>query len=289
MAFQGIKVLKDTYRDSVELMQVASGLERSFKGVRASVMMATPAFQELLSKSGVDLPAELAANDLIMHVKADSADVLNAALEKGVKLITEEKAVSAEDQIDAPKPSTIAEGSSIQGGSNLVLISVPGQYATAEAMKALKRGAHVFMFSDNVPLEDEIELKHFANERQLLLMGPDCGTALIDGVPLGFANVIRRGSIGLVGASGTGLQQVSSLIDTYGQGVSQMIGVGGRDLEDEVGGTMMLQGMQRLIHDPSTNVIVLVSKIPGTYSAHLMTTATNCQQARKSPARSTSS
>lgn len=263
MSLQGIKVLKDTYRDSVELMQIASGLERSFKGVRASVMMATPAFQELLAKSGVDVPEALAANDLIIHVKADEADVLKSALEKGEKLITEEKALNRDEQTEAVKPSTIAEGSSMQGGSNLVLLSVPGQYATAEAMKALKRGAHVFMFSDNVPLEDEIELKHFANERQLLLMGPDCGTALIDGVPLGFANVVRRGSIGLVGASGTGLQQVSSLIDTYGHGVSQMIGVGGRDLENEVGGTMMLQGMQRLIRDPVTSVIVLVSKIPG--------------------------
>ncbi len=146
-----------------------------------------------------------------------------------------------------------------------MLISVPGQYATAEAMKALKRGAHVFMFSDNVPLEDEIELKQFAQERHLLLMGPDCGTALIDGLPLGFANVVRKGSIGLVGASGTGLQQVSSLIDRYGHGVSQMIGVGGRDLDDAVGGAMMLQAMQRLMHDPATAVIVLVSKIPGTH------------------------
>ncbi len=147
-------------------------------------------------------------------------------------------------------------------GANLALISTPGTYATAEALKALKRGLNVFLFSDNVPVEDEIELKSMARRRGLLLMGPDCGTAILDGVPLGFANVVRRGTIGLIGASGTGLQQVSCLIDRYGAGVSQAIGVGGRDLDERVGGTMMLAALERLGADPGTELIVLISKPP---------------------------
>ncbi len=149
-----------------------------------------------------------------------------------------------------------------EGGGNLALISTPGTYATAEALKAVKRGLNVFLFSDNVPIEDEIELKSIARAKGLLIMGPDCGTAILDGVPLGFANAVRRGTIGLVGASGTGLQQVSCLIDRYGAGVSQAIGVGGRDLDERVGGTMMLAGLERLGRDPGTDLIVLISKPP---------------------------
>jgi FdrA protein len=160
------------------------------------------------------------------------------------------------------RPTTIAEGVAELRGANLVLISTPGPYATAEALKALKAGLHVFLFSDNVPLEDEIELKRIARSKRLLLMGPDCGTAILDGVPLGFANAVRRGDIGLIGATGTGLQQVTALIDRAGGGVSQAIGVGGRDLDQRVGGVMMLAALERLASDDSTKVIVLLSKPP---------------------------
>jgi succinyl-CoA synthetase alpha subunit len=146
--------------------------------------------------------------------------------------------------------------------ANLALISTPGPYAAAEAWKALKRGLHVLLFSDNVPIGQEIELKRAAHRRGLLLMGPDCGTAILDGAPLGFANAVRRGRVGLVGASGTGLQQVSCLLDRLGEGVSQVIGVGGRDLDERVGGLMMRAGIQRLAADPGTAVIGLVSKPP---------------------------
>jgi succinyl-CoA synthetase alpha subunit len=156
------------------------------------------------------------------------------------------------------------------GAANLAMISVPGTYATAEALKALKRGLNVFLFSDNVPVEDEIELKSMARARGLLVMGPDCGTTILDGVPLGFANVVRRGTVGLIGASGTGLQQVSCLIDRYGAGISQAIGVGGRDLDERVGGTMMLAALERLATDPATELIVLISKPPSSSVAELI-------------------
>src|SRR4030095_6637203 len=145
---------------------------------------------------------------------------------------------------------------------NLALISTPGPYATAEALKALKHGLHVFLFSDNVPVEDEIELKRLARKKGLLMMGPDCGTAIVDGVPLGFANAVRRGRIGVVGASGTGTQQVTSLVHRRGGGISHAIGTGGHDLGKDVGGITMLQGLRLLARDPDTKVIVLISKPP---------------------------
>src|SRR5882672_12698736 len=159
-------------------------------------------------------------------------------------------------------PGSIAAAAAELTRANLAIISTPGAYATAEALKAIKRGLHAFIFSDNVPVDDEVELKRLAAKKKLLVMGPDCGTAILDGVPLGFANAVRRGRIGLVGASGTGLQQVSCLIDRLGEGCSQVIGVGGHDLDERVGGLMMQAAIARLAVDSGTRVIVLVSKPP---------------------------
>jgi succinyl-CoA synthetase alpha subunit len=146
--------------------------------------------------------------------------------------------------------------------ANLALISTPGDYAAAEATKALRLGLNVMLFSDNVAVEDEIALKRYARAHDLIVMGPDCGTAIIGGLPLGFANVVRQGDIGIVAASGTGLQQVTCLIDRMGAGISQAIGTGGHDLSRDIGGISFLQGLQALAADATTRVIVLISKPP---------------------------
>ncbi|MBO0851950.1 MAG: hypothetical protein J2P20_20990, partial [Pseudonocardia sp.] len=163
------------------------------------------------------------------------------------------------------RPRTLARAAD---GANLALISTPGRYAAAEALKALRLGLHVFLFSDNVPVEQEVRLKRYAHRHGLLVMGPDCGTAIVNGVPLGFANEVCRGEVGLIGASGTGLQQVSSLLDTWGVGMSQVIGVGSRDLSQEVGAISMLDALDALAADPATRVIGLVSKPVAAPVAH---------------------
>ena len=163
---------------------------------------------------------------------------------------------------------------------NFALISVPGDYAAAEAMKALRLGMDVMLFSDNVPPESELALKLYAQQHDLMVMGPDCGTAIVNGVPLGFANVIRRGPIGVVGASGTGTQEVTVRIHQLGSGVSQALGTGGHDLAAAIGGISMLHGLKALDEDPATNVIVLVSKPPAPE------VAAGRPRARPKPARS---
>ena len=257
------RVFKNSYRDSVELMRIAAELEGLAGVTRAGLVMATRANCEVLAEAGLFVEAVRNAgpNDLVVAVASDDPDAAATGLELAARRLA--------GTTDGPAATatrthwrTIAEGVADLGGADLALISTPGAYATAESLKALKRGLNVFLFSDNVPIEDEIELKTLAVERGLLLMGPDCGTAILDGVPLGFANAVRRGPIGLIGASGTGLQQVSSLIDRAGSGVSQAIGVGGRDLDARVGGTMMLAALRRLEADPATAVIVLISKPP---------------------------
>ena len=273
-------VRRDTYRDSVELMRVAAEVEQLPGVVRAALLMATPANRELLAGAGL-LEGEAAAagpNDLVVAVAAKDKNAAEAALAQAARLLVTQAATPSAAG-ERPAPRTIAAALAELPKANLAIISTPGPYATAEALKALKRGLHVFLFSDNVPITDEIELKRLAQKKGLLVMGPDCGTAILDGVPLGFANAVRRGRIGLVGASGTGLQQVSCLIDRLGEGVSQVIGVGGHDLDERVGGPMMIAGIERLAADPATTVIGLVSKPPAaTVARHVLDVA---RQSRK--------
>ena len=160
------------------------------------------------------------------------------------------------------RPVSLSGALQVVPEANLAVISIAGRYAGDEAMRALEAGLHVMLFSDNVPLEKEIALKKFAAKRGLLVMGPDCGTAIINGVPLAFANVVNRGNIGIVAAAGTGLQEVSCIISNAGAGISQAIGTGGRDVKKEVGGIMFIEGLKALAKDEQTKVILLVSKPP---------------------------
>ena len=251
------------YKDSVALMRVAEQL-LALAGVRrATLVMGTSANKEMLAEAGLLAEAVTRAGpgDLIAAVDADSAEAANHALSEAERLLAAAAGVSAAAAETVPLRS-LAMATARWPHAQLVQISVPGPYAGGEALKALKGGRHVFLFSDNVAFSEELFIKQYAAAKGLLVMGPDCGTAILDGVPLGFANVVRRGSIGLVGASGTGLQEVTSQIHHLGGGVSHAIGTGGRDVSAEVGGISMLQGLDLLAADGATKVIVVVSKPP---------------------------
>jgi FdrA protein len=255
-------VRRSVYHDSVTLMRLGRDME-AVPGVRrVAAMMGTPANRDLLDQAGLlDADGHTAGPaDLVIAVVADTA----AAAERA--LATAEGALAARQAAPArggTRPRTLAGGLHALPDATLALISVPGAYAGAEARRALDAGLHVMLFSDNVPLAVEVELKRVASERGLFVMGPDCGTAIVGGVPLGFANVVSRGRIGLVAASGTGLQEVSCRLATEGEGVSHAIGVGSRDMADEVGGVMTLAALRALADDAETEVLVVVGKPPG--------------------------
>ncbi len=240
------RVRRGFYADSVALMRIAQELQKN--GVTASLMIGSPSNKALLKESGLLTKDGEGArpDDLIIAVKGGKAE---AALDRAEQLLSSGASPSSS------LPASIE-------GANLALISVPGEFAAAEARRALERGLNVLMFSDNVPLADEVALKDLAIAKGLLMMGPDCGTALIAGVPLAFANAVPRGGVGIVSASGTGLQEVSCLLARGGQGVSHGIGVGGRDLSREVGGRMTLAALDALEADPATKRIIVVSKPP---------------------------
>ena len=253
------------YQDSVALMRVAQRLLAMPEVVNATLQMGNPANKEILQDAGL-LSGELdgaGPSDIMVAIQARSRTACEAAgAECRAQLAGTSTGVADGAASDVMVPHTLAMAQAAMAGANIAQISVPGPYAAAEALKAIKLGLNVFMFSDNVPLAQEVALKQEAAQRGLLVMGPDCGTALIGGVPLGFANNVRRGSIGLVAASGTGLQEVTTQIHRMGGGVSHAIGTGGRDVYAQVGAVTMLQGIALLAHDPSTKVITIVSKPP---------------------------
>ncbi len=255
-------IKKNAYYDSVTLMSLSSKVLAMEGVTEAVISMATPMNKELLEKVGLSTKEaqDAGGNDLIIAIRADHQGALEAAEKKVDELLNTRK--KGRDKGEAPSPKTIAGALKTMEGANLAVISVPGQYAAREAKIALENGLHVMMFSDNVTLEEERRLKELARERGLLMMGPDCGTAAINQTGLCFANQVRKGGIGIVAASGTGLQEVMVQIHRLGGGISQAIGTGGRDLKEEIGGIMMLQGLKALDQDPETQVIVLISKPP---------------------------
>lgn len=253
---------KDSYYDSVFLMLISSDIKQMQGVSEAVVAMGTEMNLDLLADMGLRGPEleSAGANDMIIALEAADAATCDAA-ETAVDEKLRQKATEGDGE--RWRPGSAAAALEAIPEANLVLISLPGQYAAREARRALAAGRHVMMFSDNVGLEDEVALKRLAREKGLLMMGPDCGTAIVNGKPLCFANVVPPGPVGVVSASGTGLQEVTSLIARSGSGISQGIGTGGRDLKSEdVGGITTLMAIEALAADPATKVIAVVSKPP---------------------------
>jgi len=256
------EVITSFYQDSVILMRVAAQAKGQ-PGIREVAMfMGTPANHAVLEQAGLvtEEGRRAGPNDLIITVDADSEEVAAGAIKAAkASLLETRKAREASTEF---RPRTLESALRSMPEANLVSLSIPGTYVKGEALSALRRNLHLFIFSDNVPLDDEIAIKREAVKRNLLCMGPDQGTAYLGGIGLGFANVVRRGRIGCVAASGTGLQAVVSRLDALGEGISHAIGVGGRDLTEAVGGLMTLQALDALAADTGTHAIVLISKPP---------------------------
>ncbi len=255
--------LDGKYLDSVKLMLISKELRKLSGVTEAVAITATVENKDILEATGM-LTAEFqnaAPGSIYIAVHAEKEDDAKLAIKTAMEWI--EHGIPGEHKAANQKTSRSLSGAlDVMPDAKLALISVAGKYAAREAMNALEAGLHVMLFSDNVSLEQELALKQYAVSHDLLMMGPDCGTAIIDGVPLAFANVVRRGKIGMVSAAGTGLQAVSSEIHNLGGGISQAFGTGGRDGKAEIGGLMLLQCLDYLILDADTEVIVLIAKLP---------------------------
>ena len=255
-------IKKGEYFDSVTLMIVSKEVNKVDGVIDSSVIMGTNENKSILKMADLFIDDFIDADDtdMLIVISCNDETAYKNAL---IKVDEELNAIrNKKDDTEDYNPKSFDGAMSIMPDANLSLISVAGKYAKAEAQKALNAGLNVMMFSDNVSVEDEINLKNQAKEKGLLMMGPDCGTAIINGVPLAFANVVPQGNIGIVAASGTGLQEVSSIIANLGGGVSQAIGTGGRDVKKEVGGIMFIEALKALNEDSQTEVIALVSKPP---------------------------
>ena len=235
----------------------------SIEGVnKVQIMMGTPANKDIFKDAGLyteDL-ATAESNDMAIVIDTEDESKVDEVLEKADQYLKDQSISGGSEAFETVR--TWDRATKALPDANLALISVPGQYAAEEAHKALDLGMHTFLFSDNVPMDDEVALKQKAHEKGLLVMGPDCGTGILDGIPMAFANVVKKGRIGVVGASGTGIQEVTAIIDRLGEGVSHAIGTGGRDLKEPVGAITMMDGIKALENHAQTDIIVIISKPP---------------------------
>ncbi len=255
-------ILPAEYHDSVVLMRIAAEVKKLPGVLEAGLFMGSPANHAILAAAGLasEVTAPAGPDDLVISVSADDAAAADAGLARARELLNAKrsrKAGSGEN-----RARTVAGAVKTSPEANLACFSIPGQYVPYEAAQALEHNLNLFIFSDNVPLEEEVALKRKALDKGLLCMGPDCGTAYVNGYGLGFCNALPRGRVGFVASSGTGLQAVSCALAACGEGVSQGIGVGGRDLLPAVGGRMTFAALQALDQDPETEVIALIAKEP---------------------------
>jgi len=263
----GYIIRKNEYHDSVFLMRVGRRLSEHKGVLQAAALMGTEKNKGLLAEIGVS-GAEISAatpNDLILAVQAENQQTLTAVLENIDPWLHPDAGRAIR-----PAIRTLDEAIAHQPHSNVAVISVPGAYAAREAQKTLEHGLNVFLFSGNVPVESELALKEYARERGLIVMGPDCGTAIIRGIGIGFANVVRRGPIGVIGASGTGMQEFTTLVHRAGTGISHAIGTGSRDLSDAIRGISFLSALDALESDAQSEVIVILSKPPGAQTLEML-------------------
>ncbi len=256
------EVKKGVYYDSVSLMQAARAASAVEEVAECSAVMGTRENKNILNLSGMLAPEAAAASDedLLIVVKANNLDAASKALETVNSTLGKNK--ESDENVSGKRAFGLDNALKFLPNVNIAVVSVAGKYAGKLTEKCLDRNINVFLFSDNVSLKTEIMLKKKAEEKGLFLMGPDCGTSIINGVPLGFANVVRRGNIGIISAAGTGLQEVSTIISNEGAGISQAVGTGSRDIKKEVGGVTFLAGLSALKADNATEVVLLVSKPP---------------------------
>lgn len=253
-------IKNNTFYDSLTLMRISKNASELKEIIQAVTVMGSEINKRMLDDVGLltDNIKHATTNDVIISVSGKTNSAVESALEAIEKMLVDVNPPRITESV----PRTIEAALERLPDANLALISVPGPFAKLEAEKALKRGLNVMLFSDGVSIADELELKKEAEKKDLLMMGPGCGTAIINGIGLGFANVVQKGQVGIVGAAGTGIQQVTTLIHQKGYGISNAIGTGGRDLSNDIGGIMMHKGIKILENDNDTKVIVLISKPP---------------------------
>ena len=256
-------VKKGSYQDSVVLMLLTNEIS-TIEGVnKVSIMMATPANKDIFKQSGLDTEELMAAtaNDMVVVADVDDEAMLDVIMEN-VEAFLKKQSTSNNASKGSESVKSWDKALDKLPDANLAVISIPGAYAALEADRALDQGLNVFMFSDNVTIEDEKALKEKAHAKGLSVMGPDCGTGIIQGVPIAFTNSVSKGSIGIIGASGTGIQELTTIIDRLGEGVNNAIGTGGRDLSTTVGGITMMDMIDAMEKDETVKVLIVISKPP---------------------------
>ena len=256
-------VKQNSYQDSINLMLLTNKINTLDGVIQSQIMMGTDANKDIYNAAGLltDEAAAAAPSDMVIVVETDDEAVMDTVLAE-TEAFLDDLSTKKEAAGGPAEASSWEEAVALLPDANMALFSIPGEYAAPELERALDLGLNVFSFTDNVPLEDEVRLKRKAHEKGLLFMGPDCGTGVVSSIPVAFTNVINPGNIGIVGASGTGIQEVTCVIDRLGGGCVHAIGTGGRDLNEKVGAVTVKDAIVALENHEPTDVICVISKPP---------------------------
>ena len=249
-------IKKNFFRDSVQMMQFSQQLKDEQGVIDAAIVMSTDLNKNTLKNMNLLTEDGISAteNDTLISINCQDKNSLSNAIQKAEQLLTSSSA-KAKNEF-----TSLASALNAFSDANIASLSIPGQFVKEMATELINKQLNLFVFSDHVPLEDEIYLKNLALENNVLFMGPEAGTSILNGTVFGFGNKVRKGSVGIIGASGTGIQESSTMIDLFGEGISHGIGVGGRDLQNDIGGMMTMKTMEIFENDPNTKAVLLVSK-----------------------------
>lgn len=257
-------IRRNLYRDSLQLLHITDQAKKLAGVEDAVIAMATRTNKDLLRQLGLITAdgARADPNDMILAFRLSNQMQLNTTMDSLERLLFGASEFSRNNTNNDSRFFDVDAALHEDNSFNLAIVSIPGQFARETVMKLLEHGIHVQLFSDHVSLTTEIDLKRYAHRKGLFLLGPGAGTSIINGKAIAFANVVRRGNVGIVASAGTGLQEVSVLLDKVGLGVSQGLGVGGSDVSKEVGGVMLIDSLRALEQDKNTSIIVLIAKNP---------------------------
>lgn len=259
-----VLVKSNYYRDSLNLLKISDIMKRSSSGiVEAVVIMGTKTNKAVLVKLGFPSTKinQATESDLIIAIEAVDKGSVDSALRKVEELLHSDGSSDTSNLV-SENPTDLDSALVSMSNANLALISIPGEYVKDLSIKLSNEGIHQQIFSDHVPLDDELTIKEYAAKKGVLVLGPGAGTSIINGKGIGFSNVLRRGPVGIIAAAGTGLQEVSSLLDQCDIGVAYGLGVGANDPKEKIGGLMMLEALKVLEELPDIEIMTIVSKPP---------------------------
>ena len=162
-----------------------------------------------------------------------------------------------------PVYDTVAEAV-IRQGAEASVFFVPATLVKDAALETMKSGIRLIVIvTEHVPIHDVMELRAYALERGVRILGPTSPGIITPGeAKMGImpGNMFSPGRIGVISRSGTLSYEISINLVAAGLGQSTAVGMGA----DAVVFTSMPELLELFAKDPDTDLVVIVGEVGGT-------------------------